>query len=331
MEYIPCIGNSSYSFWWILLKLYRCFKDGLEICILFFQNPEIIFYHFFRIFNLDIFRALILQIWIWSIYLVSATPPTVFGESFWNFTVVFRMVWRYAYCFLRILKLFFLHFNLDIFSSLYATDMYREYMPCIGNPAYSFRPILLKLYRYFAAFLWFHMRNLSLAGYNCSGGASCMACSFINYMRNKLCKNEPRHDETNKMSVRPAKTQISLGIRPVWSESSLCAEWVAKDPSFLHADSEDSDQTGRMPRLIWVYAERTLTLLVLSCRGSNEWHREETCIDTDGQSIAPYQLIRKRFIRKLIVHHIQWEIILNLKAFSAPEKKPIKCLRIFVR
>ena len=31
-------------------------------------------------------------------------------------------------------------------------------------------------------------------------------------------------------------------IRPVWSESSLCAQWVAKDPSFLHADSEDSDQ-----------------------------------------------------------------------------------------
>ena len=45
------------------------------------------------------------------------------------------------------------------------------------------------------------------------------------------------------MSVRPVKTQISLGIRPVWSESSLCSQWVAKDPSFLHADSEDSDQT----------------------------------------------------------------------------------------
>ena len=51
-------------------------------------------------------------------------------------------------------------------------------------------------------------------------------------------------------SVRQAKTQISLGIHPVWSEFSLCAHWVAKDPSFLHADSEDSDQTGRMPRLI---------------------------------------------------------------------------------
>ena len=53
-----------------------------------------------------------------------------------------------------------------------------------------------------------------------------------------------------KWHVRPAKTQISLGIRPVSSESSLCAQWVGEDPWFLHADSEDSDQTGRMPRLI---------------------------------------------------------------------------------
>ena len=71
-----------------------------------------------------------------------------------------------------------------------------------------------------------------------------------------------------KWHVRPAKTQLSLGIRPVWSESSLCAQWVAKDPSFLHADSEDSDQTGRMPRLIWVFAGCTIILMVLSCCGS---------------------------------------------------------------
>ena len=51
------------------------------------------------------------------------------------------------------------------------------------------------------------------------------------------------HDKTNNVVVRPGKTQISL-------ESSLCTQWVAKAPSFLHADSEDSDQTGRMPRLI---------------------------------------------------------------------------------
>ena len=40
-------------------------------------------------------------------------------------------------------------------------------------------------------------------------------------------------------------------------ESSLCAFLVAKDPSFLHAESEDSDQTGQVPMLIWVFAGRT--------------------------------------------------------------------------
>ena len=70
------------------------------------------------------------------------------------------------------------------------------------------------------------------------------------------------------MSVRPAKTQIRLGIRPVWSESSLSA-WRNLGPLATHwAYSEDSDQTRRMPRLIWVFAGRTLILLVLSCRGS---------------------------------------------------------------
>ena len=60
-----------------------------------------------------------------------------------------------------------------------------------------------------------------------------------------------------KWYVLPAKTQMSLGFHPVWSEPSLCAQWVAKDPSFLHADSKDSDQTGQIPRLIWVFAGHT--------------------------------------------------------------------------
>ena len=33
-------------------------------------------------------------------------------------------------------------------------------------------------------------------------------------------------------------------------QSLRCAVNVAKDPLFLHADSEDSDQTGWMTRLI---------------------------------------------------------------------------------
>ena len=88
-------------------------------------------------------------------------------------------------------------------------------------------------------------------------------------MRKLLTTNELRHDKTNKVSVRQAKTQISLGVRPVWSVSSLSA-WRNLGPLVTHwAHSEDSDQTGLMPRLIWVFAGRTLILLVLSCRGSN--------------------------------------------------------------
>ena len=63
---------------------------------------------------------------------------------------------------------------------------------------------------------------------------------------------EPPHDKTNKMTVRQAKTQNSLGIHQS-DQSWLCAQWVAKDQSFLHADSKDSDQTGRMQRLHWAH------------------------------------------------------------------------------
>ena len=43
-------------------------------------------------------------------------------------------------------------------------------------------------------------------------------------------KIEPPRDETNKMICAPSgDSEFSLGIRPVWSESPLCAQWVAKD------------------------------------------------------------------------------------------------------
>ena len=54
------------------------------------------------------------------------------------------------------------------------------------------------------------------------------------------------HDKTYKMNCAPSKdsrsgqTDQRLAVRSV----------VAKDSSFIHADSEDSDQTGQMPRLI---------------------------------------------------------------------------------
>ena len=53
---------------------------------------------------------------------------------------------------------------------------------------------------------------------------------------------DPRHDKTNNVAVHPAKTQISLGICQVWSESSLCA-WRTLEFLNTHwAHSKDSDQ-----------------------------------------------------------------------------------------
>ena len=72
-----------------------------------------------------------------------------------------------------------------------------------------------------------------------------------------LSWNEPLMTKPTKWHLRPTQTQISLGIRPVWSESSLSA-WRKLGSLATHwALSEDSDQTGRMPSLIWVFAGRT--------------------------------------------------------------------------
>ena len=64
---------------------------------------------------------------------------------------------------------------------------------------------------------------------------------------------------------------IETNCHPL-DQRHLCLSREMTKPTkwlFLHADSEDSDQTGRMPRLIWVFAGHTLIWLVLSCSGSS--------------------------------------------------------------
>ena len=81
--------------------------------------------------------------------------------------------------------------------------------------------------------------------------------------QNQLIVSELRRQMTKptKWHMRPAKTQISLGIRPVSSES-LLSTWKKLGSLATHwAHSKHSDQTWRMPRLIWVFAGRTLILL----------------------------------------------------------------------
>ena len=71
-----------------------------------------------------------------------------------------------------------------------------------------------------------------------------------------------------KWHVYPAKTQISLGIRPVWSDYSLSA-WRKFGSLATHwVHSEDSEQIGRMPGLLWVFTGHTVISLALSRAGS---------------------------------------------------------------
>ena len=52
---------------------------------------------------------------------------------------------------------------------------------------------------------------------------------------------EPKHDKTNDLCAqRRLRSAQSDHICTVWSETSLCTQWAAKDPSFLYVDRVDA-------------------------------------------------------------------------------------------
>ena len=61
---------------------------------------------------------------------------------------------------------------------------------------------------------------------------------------------ELQQDKTNKMACAPRKDSD----HPVWSEYSLSAWRNVWSLATHWTHSKDSDQTGRKPRLIWVFA-----------------------------------------------------------------------------
>ena len=81
------------------------------------------------------------------------------------------------------------------------------------------------------------------------------------------------------------------------------------------ARSEDSDQTRRMPRLIWVFAGRTLTLLVLS-RGCSF---KECARGILGKCTATV-LTSKKGYRKILSNDCRHSMHLVI-GFSSPEPK----------
>ena len=74
----------------------------------------------------------------------------------------------------------------------------------------------------------------------------------------KLLIIEPAHDKTNKINCAPSGDSGQPGHPPSLISIFVGPFWLAKDPVLLRAGSEYSDQGGRMPRLIWVFAGRTV-------------------------------------------------------------------------
>ena len=98
----------------------------------------------------------------------------------------------------------------------------------------------------------------ALFGYQCTFRRTAKSLNFLvgNAVLRTIYHYEPATKPT-KWHVRPAKTQIGLGICPVWSNYSRSA-WRKLGSLVTHwAHSKDSEQTGWIPRLIWVFAGRT--------------------------------------------------------------------------
>ena len=113
-------------------------------------------------------------------------------------------------------------------------------------------------------------------------------------------------------------------LRSAWAstqsdQSSLCTQWVAKNPSFHHADSEDPDQSGQMPRLIWVSVEAQAILLDLLWCSSN--------IFRIIIKLLPYRVLpllnkyaekenRKNAEAKFFINGISAKLIINILLIS---------------
>ena len=115
------------------------------------------------------------------------------------------------------------------------------------------------------------------------------------------------------------QNQQNVGVHPVWSESLMCAHWVAKYPSFLMRTAK-TDQTGQMPRLIWVFAGRTAILLVLSCHHSITFAIWHVAISLDS-IIKSESYIKDRYVFVNMSHMTKAHTYVLPRVNKVAEKK----------
>ena len=140
-----------------------------------------------------------------------------------------------------------------------------------------------KLFNRYKAFLNQLVRKGTLA--------SCGLCSF-------KCASSWQNQQND---CAPCEDSDQLGIRPVWSESSLCPQWVAKDPSFLHADSQDLIRLGDVS-LRWDI------LLLLSWGGSLMcMHSNPVVPDLRKLRQVPYIVWANKGLGETVrMHRLSW-------------------------
>ena len=73
----------------IYSKLYICFGHGLKVCLWVGYSPQIIFVSFSQVLKLSHLQALLLSVYVNSVYLVYVTPPTVL----YRFFILHRRFW----------------------------------------------------------------------------------------------------------------------------------------------------------------------------------------------------------------------------------------------
>ena len=134
--------------------------------------------------------------------------------------------------------------------------------------------------------------------------------------RKKKTNNAPSHmsrDMTKLTKWLCAKRRLRSAWASAQSDQSLrCPH----EGSYPLSASEDSDQTGRMSRQIWVFAGHTVTLLVLSCRGSYPlypplYHKCPLvhCVFLSFSYVGLFNYWRNRLLRRTVFNmYIRWLI-----------------------
>ena len=135
-----------------------------------------------------------------------------------------------------------------------------------------------------------------------SEGCRC-SCSVVlcdEWNQNSQRKMSHLMTKPTKWHVHPAKTQISLGIYPIWSESLLSA-WCKLGSLASHwAHSKDSDQTGRVPRLIWVFAGHTPYCWFCRDAVQMRWQESNMGCSSAYQGFYPYTISRKLYFTYIV-------------------------------